>query len=91
MEKLLAALLIYPAGLIENSGTQICDRNAIVSRIQNLRDRSDVEEAVDLLWQTALSIEEGDLSDARAELEAARKALEARPGRRRNARATCRN
>jgi uncharacterized protein (TIGR02302 family) len=35
-----------------------------------------VEEAVNLLWQAALSIEEGDLSDARAELEAARKALE---------------
>ena len=75
VEKLLSALLIYPAGLIENSGTQIAIA-AIVSRIQNLRDHSDVEEAVNLLWQTALSIEEGDLSDARAELEAARKALE---------------
>ena len=73
--KLLSALLIYPAGLIENSGTQISIA-AIVSRVQNLRGRSDLEEAVDLLWQTALAIEEGDLSDARAELEAARKALE---------------
>jgi uncharacterized protein (TIGR02302 family) len=73
--KLLRALLIYPEGLIENSGTQISIA-AIVSRIQNLRGRSDLEEAVDLLWQTALAIEEGDLSDARAELEAARKALE---------------
>jgi uncharacterized protein (TIGR02302 family) len=73
--KLLSALLIYPAGLIENSGTQISIA-AIVSRIQNLRNRSDLEEAVDLLWETALAIEEGDLSDARAELEAARKALE---------------
>ena len=51
--KLLSALLIYPAGLIENSGTQISIA-AIVSRIHNLRGRSDVEEAVDLLWQTAL-------------------------------------
>ena len=73
--KLLQALLIYPAGLIENSGTQIAIAT-IISRIRNVRDHSDVEEAVDLLWQTALSIEEGDLSDARAELEAARKALE---------------
>lgn len=75
VEKLLQALLIYPAGLIENSGTQISIA-AIVSRIRNVRSHTDVKEAVDLLWQTALSIEEGDLSDARAELEAARKALE---------------
>ncbi|MEQ1520332.1 MAG: TIGR02302 family protein [Aestuariivirga sp.] len=75
VEKLLQALLIYPEGLIENSGTQIAIA-AIVSRIQNVRDHSDVEEAVGLLWQAALSIEEGDLADARAELEAARKALE---------------
>ena len=73
--KLLRALLIYPEGLIENSGTQLAIAT-IISRISNVRDHSDVEEAVDLLWQTALSIEEGDLSDARAELEAARKALE---------------
>ncbi|HEX7110222.1 MAG TPA: TIGR02302 family protein [Aestuariivirga sp.] len=75
VEKLLAALLIYPEGLIENSGTHLAIAT-IISRIQNSRDHSDVEEAVNLLWQTALSIEEGDLSDARAELEAARKALE---------------
>src|SRR6185436_5381654 len=73
--KLLEALLIYPEGLIENSGTHVAIA-AVVSRIQNLRDHSDVEEAINLLWQAALSIEEGDLSDARAELEAARKALE---------------
>jgi uncharacterized protein (TIGR02302 family) len=75
VEKLLAALLIYPKGLIENSGTHLAIAT-IISRIQNLRGHSDVEEAVNLLWQAALSIEEGDLSDARAELEAARKALE---------------
>jgi uncharacterized protein (TIGR02302 family) len=75
VEKLLSALLIYPDGLIENSGTHFSIA-AIISRIQNLRDHSDVEEAVNLLWQVALGIEEGDLSDARAELEAARKALE---------------
>lgn len=75
VEKLLAALLIYPEGLIENSGTHLAIAS-IISRIQNSRDHSDVEEAVNLLWQVALSIEEGDLSDARAELEAARKALE---------------
>ena len=75
VKKLLSALLIYPEGLIENSGTHLSIA-AIVSRIQNLRDHSDVEEAINLLWQVALSIEEGDLSDARAGLEAARKALE---------------
>ena len=42
--KLLQALLIYPAGLIENSGTQIAIA-AIISRISNVRDHSDVEEA----------------------------------------------
>ena len=75
VEKLLSALLIYPSGLIDNSGTHVAIAT-IISRIQNLRDHSDVEEAINLLWQVALSIEEGDLSDARAELEAARKALE---------------
>ncbi len=75
VEQLLEALLIYPDRLIESSGTHVAIA-AIVSRIQNLRDHSDVEEAIDLLWQAALNIEEGDLSDARAELEAARKALE---------------
>ena len=75
VEKLLSALLIYPDGLIENSGAHVSIAS-IVSRLQNLRDHSDVEEAINLLWQVALSIEEGDLSDARAELEAARKALE---------------
>jgi uncharacterized protein (TIGR02302 family) len=73
--KLLQAILIYPAGLIENSGTQLAIAT-VISRLGNVRHHSDVKEAVDLLWQTALAIEEGDLSDARAELEAARKALE---------------
>ncbi len=75
VEKLLSALLIYPKGLIENGGTHIAIAT-IISRIRNLHDHSDVEEAIDLLWQVALSVEEGDLADARAELEAARKALE---------------
>ena len=75
VEKLLSALLIYPDGLIENSGTHFSIA-AIISRLQNLRDHSDVEEAINLLWQVALGVEEGDLSDARAELEQARKALE---------------
>lgn len=75
VEKLLSALLIYPEGLIENGGTHIAIA-AIVSRIENLRGHDDVVEAIDLLWQVALAVEEGDLSNARADLESARKALE---------------
>ena len=75
VEKLLSALLIYPDGLIENSGTHLAIA-AIVSRLQNLRGRSDVEATIDMLWQVALGVEEGDLSNARAEVDAARKALE---------------
>ena len=75
VEKLLSAILIYPEGLIDNSGTHIAIAAAI-SRIRNIVDHEDVEEAVNMLWQLAVHIEEGDLSDARAQVEAARKALE---------------
>ena len=73
--KLLSAILIYPAGLIESSGSHLAIA-AVVSRIRNIDTHEDVEEAVEMLWQVAVRIEEGELSDAKAELEAARKALE---------------
>ncbi len=73
--KLLSAILIYPEGLIESSGSHLAIA-AVVSRIRSIGTHEDVEEAVDMLWQVAVRIEEGELSDARAELEAARKALE---------------
>lgn len=75
VEKLLSAILIYPDGLIESSGPHLAIA-AIISRLQNMGDRSDLEVAIDMLWQVAINIEEGELSDARADVEAARKALE---------------
>jgi uncharacterized protein (TIGR02302 family) len=74
-QQLLSALLIYPEGLIEGSGTHIAIAS-VVSRLRNLRDPTDLNEALDMLWQIAVNIEDGNLSDARKDVEAARKALE---------------
>ncbi len=73
--KLLKALLIYPVGLIERSGTHLAIAT-VVSRLNNLHGPDDVVEAVNALWQIAVAIEDGDVGDARAAVEAARKALE---------------
>ncbi len=75
VEVLLSAILTYPDGLIENSGTHLAIAT-IVSRLQNIHDRDDLEAAIDALWKVALIVEEGELSNARSQLEAARKALE---------------
>ena len=75
VQQMLAALLVYPEGLIESSGPHIAIAS-VISRLQNLNDATDLDEALDMLWQIAVSVEEGDLSDARKDVEAARKALE---------------
>ena len=75
VQKLLSALLIYPDGLIESSGPHIAIAS-VVSRLRNLGDASDLQEALDMLWQIAIAVEDGNLGDARKDVEAARKALE---------------
>jgi uncharacterized protein (TIGR02302 family) len=75
VQKLLSALLIYPQGLIESSGPHIAIAS-VISRLRNSGDASDLNEAQNMLWQIAVSVEDGNLSDARKDVEAARKALE---------------
>ena len=75
VEIMLQALLTWPEGLIESSGIHISIA-ALQSHIVNARDQDDIKTAVNDLWKLALAVEEGDLADARAELDAIRKELQ---------------
>ena len=75
VELMLQALITWPEGLIENSGFHIAIA-AIQSHIVNARGQDDIKTAVNDLWKLALAVEEGDLADARAELDAVRKELQ---------------
>jgi uncharacterized protein (TIGR02302 family) len=72
---MLDALLAWPEGVIERSGTQIAI-SAVRSHIAAARDHEGIREAIDALWRIATSVEEGDIADARAALEQIRKELE---------------
>jgi uncharacterized protein (TIGR02302 family) len=72
---MLDALLMWPEGLIERSGIHIALR-AVRSQIANARDQEEIKGAIGELWKLALAVEEGDLADARAELDAIRKELQ---------------
>lgn len=75
VQLMLASLLLYPEGLIEKSGIHIAIA-AIRSHIANAGNQDDIKRSVEDLWKLALAIEEGDLADARAELDAVRKELQ---------------
>jgi uncharacterized protein (TIGR02302 family) len=75
VQLMLDALLAWPEGLIERSGIHIALR-AIRSQVANARDQDDIKGVVEDLWKLALAVEEGDLADARAELDAIRKELQ---------------
>ncbi len=75
VEQMLDAMMTYPDGLFEGSGQYLAVA-AIAARLRATADRDDVDVAVNMLWQTAVGIEDGVLSDIRAELEALRKELE---------------
>lgn len=70
----LSALTYYPKDLIKTSGVFLGIRHAVHRLV-----RSDVDvtqEVADLLWDIALSIEDGDLSLAERELRAAQRELQ---------------
>ncbi len=73
--QMLEALLAYPEGLIEGSGNYLAIA-AIISRLKATRSQDDVDVAVNMLWRTAVGIEDGSMASARAELEALRRELE---------------
>lgn len=73
--QMLDALLTYPEGLIEGSGTHIAIA-AVRSHLSHARSPADVDDAIAMLWQIAVGIEDGRVADARAALDALRKELE---------------
>ena len=75
VEEMLGLILTYPEGLIENSGTHVAIA-MVTSRLRAARSDADIGEAIKQLWQIAVGIEEGLMSNVRAELDALREELE---------------
>jgi uncharacterized protein (TIGR02302 family) len=73
--RLLNALTIWPEGVLEDSGIYLGVRTAM-TRLYHATSHEDVKQTIELLWQMALAIEEGDVPEAMRDLEAARKALQ---------------
>jgi uncharacterized protein (TIGR02302 family) len=73
--EMLQAILTYPAGLINGSGTHLAIATAM-SRLRAAHDRAAVDQVIGMLWQIAVNIEDGAFADARAELDALRKELQ---------------
>lgn len=73
--QMLDALLTYPEGLIDNSGTHIAIA-MVMSRLRTAENQEAIDASIRMLWQIAVGIEEGTMSNAKAELEALRKELE---------------
>lgn len=73
--EMLDALLTYPQGLIDRSGTHIAIATAL-SRLRAAEERAEIDQVIRMLWQIAVNIEDGTLADAKAELEALRKELQ---------------
>jgi uncharacterized protein (TIGR02302 family) len=73
--QMLDAILTYPEGLIDRSGTHIAIA-AAMSRLQAAEDRAGIDSVIRMLWQIAVNIEEGTFADAKAELEALREELQ---------------
>lgn len=73
--EMLDAIITYPKDLIDRSGTQIAIAAAL-SRLRSVDDRAGFDTVIKELWDIAVNVEEGTSADAKADLEAARKALE---------------
>lgn len=71
----LEALTIYPDGTIERSGVYLGIRTVYLNLLR-AENREDIASVIDLLWEIALSVEDGNLSLAERELRAVQKELE---------------
>ncbi|TCT06581.1 TIGR02302 family protein [Aquabacter spiritensis] len=74
VETVLSALTLAPAKFGIEPGEYLGLRTAYW-RLHNARSEDDLRGVVDYLWEMALAIEDGDLSDAQRELRAAQDAL----------------
>jgi uncharacterized protein (TIGR02302 family) len=72
---LIDTIALYPKSLFEGTAPVIA-MSAIASRLRNAIGHDDVRLAIDMLWDLAVALEEGTLSDARAELQALKDELE---------------
>jgi uncharacterized protein (TIGR02302 family) len=73
--KLIDTLNLYPKDLFEGRTPSIV-LGAIASRLRNAAGYPDVHYAMDQMWDLAVKLEEGSLSDLRAELKALKEELE---------------
>ncbi|MDH3742519.1 MAG: TIGR02302 family protein, partial [Hyphomicrobiales bacterium] len=71
----LAALMAWPDDLFSKSAHYLGMRMA-ASRLYRAKSHDEIKEVVELLWELAISIEDGDLTGALKELEALRKELQ---------------
>lgn len=70
----LEALLIAPDRFETGAGVYLGLRS-IARRLTRARSNADLLDAADLMWEMALRLEDGDLSDAERDLRAAQQAL----------------
>ena len=70
----LEALLIAPDRFETGAGVYLGLRS-VARRLTRARSNADLLDAADLMWEMALRIEDGDLSDAERDLRAAQQAL----------------
>ncbi len=73
--EMIDTLALYPKGLFEGV-TPIIAMTAIGSRLRNAAGYDDVNVAIEALWDLSVKLEEGALSDLRAELKALKEELE---------------
>ncbi len=73
--QLIDTLNLYPAGLFEGHTPSIV-MGAIASRLRNASGYTDIHNAMDMMWDLAVKLEDGSLSDLRAELKSLKEELE---------------
>src|SRR5262245_24117429 len=71
----LSALMAWPDGLFDTSGSYMGVRMA-ASRLYGDDSNEDIRGVIDLLWEIAISVEDGTLDDALKNLESLRKELQ---------------
>jgi uncharacterized protein (TIGR02302 family) len=75
VSELIDALNLYPKDLFEGRAPSLM-MGAISSRLRNSGGYSDIHAAMDMMWDLAVKLEDGSLSDLRAELKALKQELE---------------
>ncbi len=75
VSQLIDAVNLYPAGLFDGHTPSIM-MGAISSRLRNASGYAEIHEAMDMMWDLAVKLEDGSLSDLRAELKSLKEELE---------------